>query len=189
MILLLDNFDSFTYNLVDYFNQLSVECNVIRNDADMQYVTQFDYEGVVLSPGPSTPDQSGCQNQVIDFYKDKLPMLGICLGHQAIGQFFGAQLTKAIKPMHGKLSEIICSEDYLFEGMEKKFNVVRYHSLVLEKLSDDLSVLALTDVGEIMAFKHNDFPIRALQFHPEAALTQNGFQLLKNWVSFNKITN
>lgn len=187
MVLLLDNFDSFTYNLADYLQQLDVECMVLNNKSTLASIQKLPLRGIVLSPGPETPEKAGCMPEVLSSFYNKLPILGVCLGHQAIGQFFGAQLLRAIKPMHGKISEIKCAEDYLFYGLPEKLKVVRYHSLVLQNLPACLSPIATTSEGELMAIKHNSLPIRGLQFHPEAILTESGLAMLKNWLSFNNI--
>lgn len=187
MVLLLDNFDSFTYNLADYLEQLDVECVVLNNQTTIETIRKLPIKGIVLSPGPETPDKAGCMPEVLTSFYNKLPILGVCLGHQAIGQFFGAKLVKAIKPMHGKVSEITCEEDYLFHGIPKNLKVVRYHSLVLQDLPTALSNIAVTAQGEVMAIKHKTLPIRGLQFHPEAILTESGLAMLKNWLSFNNI--
>lgn len=187
MVLLLDNFDSFTYNLADYLQQLGVECVVLNNQTSIASIQKLPIKGIVLSPGPETPEKAGILPGVIRAFYNKLPILGVCLGHQAIGQFFGARLVRALKPMHGKVSEISCEEDYLFHGIPKNIKVVRYHSLVLQEMPSSLSNIALTAEGEVMAIKHNTLPIRGLQFHPEAILTENGLVMLKNWLSFNNI--
>lgn len=187
MLLLLDNFDSFTYNLVDYFGQAGVEAKVVRNDVPLEEIKQLPVTAVVLSPGPGTPKQAGNLMDVIHYYHEKVPMLGICLGHQALGEFFGAKLEKGIKPMHGKVSEIICESDPIFESIPTKTEVVRYHSLVLRHTPQSILPLAHTEEGELMAFKHRALPLYALQFHPEAALTTYGLQMLKNWVSIANI--
>jgi anthranilate synthase/aminodeoxychorismate synthase-like glutamine amidotransferase len=187
MILLLDNFDSFTYNLVDYLEQAGATCKVIRNDASLDDIRRFDYEGIVLSPGPGTPQQAGCMTQVIEHYHNHLPILGICLGFQALGTYFGATLSKAIRPMHGKISEITIHTDPLFAQIPERLRVVRYHSLVLKELPSSLEGLALTAENELMAFRHRNLPLRGLQFHPEAILTEHGFQILKNWLTFHRI--
>ncbi len=191
-LLLLDNFDSFTYNLVDYLEQAGAYCQVLRNNVGLNEIRRFDYQGVVLSPGPGTPQQAGCMREVIAYYHQKLPMLGICLGHQALGEFFGARLVKATLPMHGKISSITHqagTPGSLFDQIPERINVVRYHSLVLREVEHPLVCLAKTDTQEIMAFRHKYLPIWGVQFHPEAVLTQYGHQLLKNWVSFNHIDN
>jgi anthranilate synthase/aminodeoxychorismate synthase-like glutamine amidotransferase len=187
VVLLLDNFDSFTYNLADYLQQLSVECRVMNNRARLQDIRELPLKGIVLSPGPETPEKAGCMPELIAACYDKIPILGICLGHQALGQFFGARLEKAQKPMHGKISEIHCQDDYLFHGLNRQLKVVRYHSLILNALPDCLSSIAQTVTGELMAIKHKELPLRGLQFHPEAILTESGLAMLKNWLSFNNI--
>jgi anthranilate synthase component 2 len=187
LILILDNFDSFTYNLVDYFSQLGVESRILRNNVSVSLITKYDYEGIVLSPGPETPDKAGCLMEIIDIYHDVIPILGICLGHQAIGQYFGSSLKMGQKPMHGKISTVLVEDDYIFKGLDTSIQVVRYHSLILDKISEPLSVIAQTESGEVMAIKHNQLPIRGFQFHPEAVLTTTGFEMLKNWILFNNI--
>ena len=187
MLLLLDNFDSFTYNLVDYFGQAGIEAKVVRNDVPLEEIKQLPVTAVVLSPGPGTPGQAGSLMDVIHYYHEKVPMLGICLGHQALGEFFGAKLEKGIRPMHGKVSEIICEPDPIFKGIPTKTEVVRYHSLVLRHTPESILPLAHTSEGELMAFRHKTLPLYALQFHPEAALTAYGLQMLKNWVTIANI--
>lgn len=187
MILLLDNFDSFTYNLVDYFNQLDVSCHVVRNNVPLAEVMEEKYEGIVISPGPEVPEKAGNLLQVLDQYHDKLPVLGICLGHQAIGQYFGASLVKGQRPMHGKISAITIQPDPLFDQIPERINVVRYNSLVIDKLSDNLLPLAFSHENELMALKHKKLPVWGIQFHPEAVLTEYGLQMLKNWLSCNRI--
>lgn len=188
MLLLLDNFDSFTYNLYDYFRQLGVEIEVRRNDVTLEELKAMPLEGIVLSPGPGTPEKAGVMPAVIDYYHDRLPMLGICLGHQALGQFFGAKVVKGLRPMHGKISEIQCVPDPIFAGLPSSIPVVRYHSLVVQESPEDLVPLAQTIDGELMAFKHAHLPLYALQFHPEAALTPHGLEMLRNWVNIANIT-
>ncbi|WP_347159558.1 anthranilate synthase component II [Pontibacter chitinilyticus] len=187
MLLLLDNFDSFTYNLVDYLGQLGVAAKVVRNDVPLQELAALPVTAVVLSPGPGAPQQAGSMMDVIRSYHERVPMLGICLGHQALGEFFGAKLEKAIKPMHGKISEIICEKDAIFEGLPTRMSVVRYHSLVLRHIPVSIVPLAHTQEGELMAFRHKTLPLYALQFHPEAALTTYGLHMLRNWVSIANI--
>ncbi|NLR90939.1 MULTISPECIES: anthranilate synthase component II [Flammeovirga] len=184
MILLLDNFDSFTYNLVDYFTQLGQKVEVVRNDAPLEEITPYKYEAVVLSPGPETPNKAGNMMEVIDHYHKTHPILGICLGHQAIGEYFGGKVHKAIKPMHGKMSEIECDiNSTLFNKIPKDLTVVRYHSLILDELSDDILITAKSKENEVMAIQHKTLPIDGVQFHPEAILTEYGLDILKNWIS------
>jgi len=181
-ILLIDNYDSFTYNLVDYFSQLGVKCEVRRNDVPITEITANKYDGVVISPGGEEPSKAGILMDVLDYYIGKLPILGICLGHQAIGQYFGARLVKAHKPMHGKLSRIKCNNHPMYRSIPKEHEVVRYNSLLLTDVSDPLQVVSQTTNGEVMAVTHNKMPIWGVQYHPEAALSQYGLETLKNWV-------
>ncbi len=183
-ILLLDNFDSFTYNLLDYLGRAGAVCDVRRNNIPLEILEQEDYAGVLLSPGPGKPQEAGNLIDVLAYFYQKLPILGVCLGHQAIGEFFGAKLMKAQKPMHGKISKIILTHDsVLFRGLPKQFGVVRYHSLVLQGLPECLKATALSEENEIMALEHISLPICGVQFHPEAALTDFGLQMIENWVS------
>lgn len=184
MILIVDNFDSFTYNLVDYFNQLGEECEVIRNDVNPENLDIDKYSAVVLSPGPGRPEDAGFLMNYIRVFEKQIPILGICLGHQALAQFFGAQIVKSIKPMHGKISKVYLMDihDELFEDMNDEFDVVRYHSLVVENIEGTiLCALAKTVENENMIFKHQFLPIYGIQYHPEAALTKYGLKILLNW--------
>lgn len=188
MILLLDNYDSFTYNLVDYFNQLGVEVKVFRNDEGFERITSHDYKAVVISPGPEIPEKAGKCMEVLRYYINKKPILGICLGHQAIGEHFGGELKKGLRPMHGKVTEIELQKDPVFADIPQKINVVQYNSLVIDKLPASIRVIAKSGNKEIMAVRHKDLPVWGLQFHPEAALTQYGLVILKNWLDYNDIT-
>ncbi|MBB3698678.1 gamma-glutamyl-gamma-aminobutyrate hydrolase family protein [Flammeovirga yaeyamensis] len=184
MILLLDNFDSFTYNLVDYFTQLGKKVEVVRNDTPLDEITPYKYEAVVLSPGPETPDKAGNMMEVIKHYHKTHPILGICLGHQAIGEFFGGQVHKALKPMHGKMSRISCdTSTVVFDRIPEELTVVRYHSLILDHLPEEVEVIAQSQQNEVMAIQHKHLPIYGVQFHPEAILTEFGLDILKNWIS------
>lgn len=182
MILLLDNFDSFTYNLVDYFTQLGQKVEVVRNTTPLEEIVVYKYDAVVLSPGPETPDKAGNMMDVIDYYHKTHPILGICLGHQAIGEYFGGKVIKAIKPMHGKISTIDASLSSLFLKIPPEFSVVRYHSLILSNVPNIVNVIALSKDDEIMAIEHKQLPIYGVQFHPEAILTEFGLDILKNWI-------
>jgi len=183
VILLLDNFDSYTYNLLDYFGQLGIASHVVRNDIDLTEIEKLDFDAIVLSPGPGIPRKAGNLMAVIERYHQTKPMLGICLGHQALGEFFGATLQKAIRPMHGKISQIFCEKDSIFENLPGQMPVVRYHSLVLDVQNTALIPLATTADQELMAFRHQTLPLYALQFHPEAILTTYGLDMLRNWVA------
>jgi anthranilate synthase component 2 len=186
-ILLVDNFDSFTFNLLDYLKQVGVTAHVCRNDVPLATLQEQEFDGVVLSPGPGTPTSAGNLLSVIEHYHQQLPMLGVCLGHQALGQFFGAHLERAAQPMHGKVSEIDCASDEpLFAGLPNRLAVTRYHSLVLNKLPEALVPLAFTadKNRELMALRHRTLPLYGVQFHPEALLTTHGLALLSNWVKY-----
>lgn len=183
MILIIDNFDSFTYNLVDYFKQLGCQVIVRRNNGPLDELESKAYDGIVLSPGPGIPKNAGKLMEIIAYHAGEKPILGICLGHQALAEYFGAMLVKARKPMHGKISQIYRVEDPVFSNLPTQFDVVRYHSLVCSQLPDVLRKLAWDEFGEIMAFRHNALPIYGLQFHPEAVLTQFGLDILRNWIN------
>jgi len=188
-LLVVDNFDSFTFTLVDYLRQAGATCRVLRNDAPWDQLTQ-PCDAVVLSPGPGTPRRAGRLMAVIEHFHQQVPMLGVCLGHQAIGEFFGADLSTADRPMHGKVSMInVDPSDKLFAGLPDRFGVTRYHSLVLRTLPGELVSTARTDQQEIMALRHRWLPLWGVQFHPEAALTEHGLSLIKNWVNFNQHEN
>lgn len=183
-ILIVDNYDSFTYNLFDYFCQLGTDCQVIRNDElSFEEFCNLEFDGLVFSPGPKRPADAGHLLSLIDFFHTKKPILGICLGHQGIGEYFGATLSKTRIPMHGKTSDIKHIEHPLFDAIPQWYTVMRYHSLGLENLADTpLEVLAETKEGEIMALAHRELPIFGVQFHPESILTEHGIALLENWV-------
>ncbi|MBX0292780.1 aminodeoxychorismate/anthranilate synthase component II [Hymenobacter sp. HSC-4F20] len=183
-LLLLDNFDSFTYNLLDYLQQLGCEVVVRRNDVPLSALRELAFDGIVLSPGPGTPGAAGILPAVIQEYHHQVPMLGVCLGHQALGEFFGAELRRAAQPMHGKVSEVKwLTPNPLSAGLPSCMPVTRYHSLVLGTVPPPLEVLArTTGEGEIMALRHRTLPLYGVQFHPEALLTPNGLALLGNWV-------
>ena len=184
---MLDNYDSFTYNLYDYFSRLGVEVVVVRNDSDNKLVFCNEYKGVILSPGPGEPRKANKLMKAIAYYHQKVPILGICLGHQALGEFFGANLKKN-RPMHGKISKIKCNTtDILYQNLPQEMNVVRYHSLVLSKIPDKLNITSYTPENEPMSFTHKILPISGIQYHPEAHLTENGMKILENWLKFNKL--
>ena len=183
MVLLLDNYDSFTYNLRDYVLQLGEECKVVRNDEmTMDELAALDFSSAIISPGPKTPANAGITMQFIERFQSSKPILGICLGHQAIGGFFGAKLVKAAKPMHGKTSLITHNGHFIFNGLPPQVEVMRYHSLILDELDKTpLKVIATTAENEVMAITHPQLKIVGVQFHPESILTTQGLQLLKNW--------
>jgi len=187
-VLLLDNYDSFTYNLYDYLLQTGVECDVYRNDAlPLAAFEQLDFQALVLSPGPKRPADAGLMLPLIRRYREQMPILGICLGHQALGESYGAQVVKARLPMHGKTSAIQHLEHPLFEGIPEYFEVMRYHSLLLDSLEGvPLRRIASSAENEIMALEHVTLPLLGVQFHPESILTEHGLQILKNWVKMTK---
>ena len=186
MLLMIDNYDSFTYNLVQYFGELGQEVKTFRNDQiTIEEIKKLDPKYVVISPGPCTPKESGISMQVIDSFKEKKPILGVCLGHQAIGAVFGANIIKAKELMHGKTSEIQHDDNFLFEGMPNNFTATRYHSLVIEEktLSEDLIVNARTEDGSIVGIQHRKLNVSGVQFHPESIMTENGKKLLSNFLN------
>lgn len=183
-VLLLDNYDSFTYNLYDYVLQTGATCDVVRNDA----LTTADFPALVfdallLSPGPKRPVDAGCLMGIIEYFHQKKPILGVCLGHQALGEFFGAPLIRAVLPMHGKTSVIRNDGSALFEGLPTEFEVMRYHSLLLASLEGTpLRPTAWSPAGEIMALEHPNLPLWGVQFHPESVLSMHGLALMQNWL-------
>ena len=186
MLLMIDNYDSFTYNLVQYFGELGQEVKTFRNDQiTIEEIRKLDPKYIVISPGPCTPKESGISMQVIDSFKEKKPILGVCLGHQAIGAVFGANIIKAKELMHGKTSEINHDGNFLFEGMPQNFIATRYHSLVIEEktLSRDFIVNARTEDGSIMGIQHCKLNVSGVQFHPESIMTKDGKKLLSNFLN------
>lgn len=184
-VLLLDNYDSFTYNLYDYLLQAGAQCEVVRNDAcSLEEFEQLDFDALVLSPGPERPARAGLMMPLLARLVPKKPILGICLGHQALGEFFGARLVPARHPRHGKTSPVIHYGHPIFDHLPPQFNVMRYHSLLLESLEGtSLQAIAHTHEGEIMALAHPTLPLLGVQFHPESVLTEWGLQLLENWIA------
>jgi anthranilate synthase/aminodeoxychorismate synthase-like glutamine amidotransferase len=186
MILLIDNYDSFVHNLARYFERLGVQTLVVRNDATtVAEVRRLSPQAIVLSPGPCTPNEAGCGVEIVRELHEEVPILGVCLGHQTIAAAFGANIIRANVPMHGRTSQVTHSESRLFEDVPKEFQVCRYHSLVVDDktLPSELAVTARTDDGTIMAIEHNKLPIVGVQFHPEATLTEHGYQILSNFLT------
>jgi anthranilate synthase/aminodeoxychorismate synthase-like glutamine amidotransferase len=182
-VLVIDNYDSFTFNLVQYLGELGAECRVVKNDAiDAAGVASADVAGVLVSPGPCTPNEAGVSLAAIT--NAKVPVLGVCLGHQSIGQAFGGNVVRAGRLMHGRTSPILHSNKGVFEGLPSPFEATRYHSLLVERASlpDCLEVTAWTAEGEIMGLAHRELPIEGVQFHPESVLTTHGKELVANWV-------
>ena len=186
MLLMIDNYDSFTYNLVQYFAQLGEEVRVFRNDEiTLEAVQNLHPQRIVISPGPCTPFEAGISVPVIEYFAGKIPLLGLCLGHQSIGQAFGGKIIHAKKVMHGKTSSITHKDQGVFKGLPAPFLATRYHSLVIEKesLPDCLEVTAWSEDGEIMGVRHKSYKVEGVQFHPESILTEHGHALLKNFLS------
>lgn len=177
-MLIIDNYDSFTYNLVQYFKILGENPTVVKNDESLPAKP---FSRIVISPGSGNPDTSGLSMEVLEKYHKTTPILGVCLGHQCIAQFFGAEIMRAKEPMHGKVSQIFHNAKGLFDGLPQGFNATRYHSLVVDNPPETLEVTAHTD-DVIMGLKHRDLPIYGVQFHPEAILTQYGLELLRNFI-------
>ena len=193
MLLMIDNYDSFTYNLVQYFGELEQEVSVYRNDQiTLRQIHQLEPEHIVISPGPCTPSQAGISVAVINEFMDKIPILGVCLGHQSIGQALGGHIVHANRIMHGKTSDIHHRNSDVFSGLESPFVATRYHSLVIEQesLPDCLEITAWTKtekggIDEIMGVRHKDFPVYGVQFHPESILTTFGHDLLRNFLQMD----
>ena len=189
MILLIDNYDSFTYNLFQYFKELGADVVVARNDKiTLKEIEKLSPESIIISPGPKTPSEAGVSEEVILKFHKSVPILGVCLGHQAIGEVFGGTIEKAPLPMHGKTSQIIHNAKSIFNSMSIPFPATRYHSLIISRdnLPEELEVIAWTEDNVIMGIRHRDYPTVGVQFHPESVMTENGRVLLKNFLT-NKI--
>lgn len=187
MILLIDNYDSFVHNLARYVRQLGRDVQVVRNDAlDAEGVMALEPEAIILSPGPCTPDEAGNSLAIVRACAGKVPTLGVCLGHQTIGQVFGGKVSRAVRPMHGKTSLITHNGECIFKDIPNPMKVTRYHSLIVqldEGGESPLVVDAVSEDGEIMAFHHRNLPVFGVQFHPEAILTEHGYDLLRNFLT------
>jgi para-aminobenzoate synthetase component II len=185
-ILVIDNYDSFVFNLVQYLGQLGADCEVRRNDEiSVAEVGRSGAAGVLLSPGPGTPERAGITMDVISAYAQKLPLFGVCLGHQAIGAAFGATVSRAPELLHGKTSEVHHTGAGVLAGLPDPFTATRYHSLAVEAetLPGEIEVTGRTDSGIVMAMRHRDLPVEGVQFHPESVLTQGGHTMLANWLA------
>jgi para-aminobenzoate synthetase component 2 len=186
MILVIDNYDSFTYNLVQYLGELGEEIVVKRNDEiDLEGIAALAPDHILISPGPCSPNEAGISLALIERFKGVIPIFGVCLGHQSIGQAFGGDVVRAEKLMHGKTSAIIHDGRSIFEGIPSPFTATRYHSLIVkrETLPDCLEITAETSDGEIMGLRHKDYLIEGVQFHPESIITENGLSMLRNFLS------
>jgi anthranilate synthase component II len=185
MLLMIDNYDSFTYNLVQYLGELGADVRVFRNDAiTLDEVAAMKPDQIVVSPGPCTPSEAGISVPLIKRFAGEIPILGVCLGHQAIGQAFGGRIVRAQRVMHGKLSPVTHDDRGVFAGVPSPFAVTRYHSLAIERASmpADLEVTAASDDGEIMGVRHRTLAVEGVQFHPEAILTEHGKRMLGNFL-------
>jgi anthranilate synthase component II len=185
MLLMIDNYDSFTYNLVQYLGELGADVQVYRNDAlTLAEIAVWKPEKIVISPGPCTPSEAGICVPLIQRFAGEIPILGVCLGHQAIGQAFGGRIVRAKRVMHGKLSQVTHRGDGVFRGVTSPLSATRYHSLVIERgtLPSCLEVTAESEDGEIMGVRHRELAVEGVQFHPEAILTQQGHEILANFL-------
>jgi len=189
MLLMIDNYDSFTFNLVQYFGELGAEVRVVRNDEiDLAGIEALAPEHLVISPGPCTPNEAGLSVAIIRHFAGRLPILGVCLGHQSIGQAFGGHIAHAREVMHGKNSPIYHADTGVFSGLDNPFQAIRYHSLVIERASLPacLEITAWTErdgaMDEIMGIRHRELPVQGVQFHPESILTEHGHKLLQNFL-------
>ncbi len=186
MILVVDNYDSFTYNIVQYLGSLGEELKVVRNDTvTLRQVEALAPEAIVISPGPGRPEDSGITLAVIERFFEQVPILGVCLGHQAIGMVFGAELVRAAKPMHGKVSQVYHDGKGVLKGLRNPFMAMRYHSLILpeETIKQPLKVSAYTLDGEVMGLRLDDLPVEGVQFHPESIGTAQGMQVIQNFLT------
>lgn len=190
MILVIDNYDSFTYNIVQYLGELGQECKVFRNDQiTVNEIRALSPNYIVISPGPCTPDEAGVCLDVIKDFAGEVPMLGICLGHQSIAQAFGGKIIRSPKMMHGKTSKVDHDGLTIFKNIPSPFTAMRYHSLIVESESvpDEFNITSKTDEGEIMSIRHRQFPIEGVQFHPESISTEFGKELLLNFINSYKL--
>ena len=184
MILLLDNYDSFTYNIAQILGLFKFEFDVIRNDKiSVSEIEEKSYKTLIISPGPGTPTSAGITKEAINYFKEKMPILGVCLGHQAIGEVFGGKVVRAPELMHGKTSDIFHDNRTIFNGLSNPFTATRYHSLIVQRntIPDELEITAETKKGIVMAMRHKEFAIEGVQFHPESILTKAGEQLFDNF--------
>jgi para-aminobenzoate synthetase component II len=184
-ILVIDNYDSFVFNLVQYLAQLGAECTVVRND-EVPADEAAKFDGVLISPGPGTPDKAGVSIEMIKFCaENRIPLFGVCLGHQAIGEAFGATVSRAPELLHGKTSQVIHNGAGVFTDLPSPFTATRYHSLAVERetIPEEIEITGSTESGVVMSMRHKSLPIEGVQFHPESVLTEHGHQMLANWLT------
>jgi para-aminobenzoate synthetase component II len=187
MILMIDNYDSFTYNLVQYLGELGQELVIKRNDqTSLEEIERLNPKFLMISPGPCSPNEAGISLKAIEYFAGKIPIFGVCLGHQSIAQVFEGDVVQADRLMHGKISQMFHDGKTIFTGMDNPFPATRYHSLIVKKetLPDCLEISAWTEEGEIMAIRHKSLPVEGVQFHPESIMTKDGKKLLKNFISY-----
>lgn len=190
MLLMIDNYDSFTYNLVQYFEELGEEVRVVKNDAvDISQISSMRPEAMVISPGPSSPREAGISIEAIQYFHDKIPILGVCLGHQSIACAFGGRVMVNYRMMHGKTSSIYHDQGSIYTGLNNPFIATRYHSLVVEEASlpECLEITARSEEGEIMGIRHRCWLVEGVQFHPESILTEEGKKLLSNFLQLKNL--
>lgn len=190
MILMIDNYDSFTYNLVQYLGEMGETLVVRRNDEiTVEEIERLAPDFLMISPGPCSPDEAGISLEAIEYFTGKIPIFGVCLGHQAIGQVFGGRVIRAGRLMHGKTSKVHHDGKTVYENVPNPFRATRYHSLIIEKdsMPDSFEISAWTEEGEIMGIRHKHLPIEGVQFHPESIMTENGKQLLRNFLEANRV--
>ncbi|NMF00116.1 aminodeoxychorismate/anthranilate synthase component II [Aneurinibacillus aneurinilyticus] len=186
MIVMIDNYDSFTYNLVQYLGEMGEELHVVRNDQlTCDEIAELAPSYLMISPGPCTPNEAGISLEAIERFAGKIPVFGVCLGHQSIAQVFGGNVIRAERLMHGKTSQVFHNGKGIFAGLPNPFRATRYHSLIVEResLPDCLEITAETAEGEIMALRHRELPVEGVQFHPESIMTEHGKQLLRNFLT------
>lgn len=189
MLLMIDNYDSFVYNLMRYFAELDQEVMIVRNDKiTLEEIEKIKPAGIIISPGPKSPKDAGISLEILEKFKGEIPILGICLGHQCIGHYFGSQVVKGEKPVHGKISYIKHNDSGVFKGIKNPLRVTRYHSLVVDSkmLGEDLEITAETEDRVIMGLRHKQYEIHGVQFHPEAEMTEEGHALLNNFIKITK---
>ncbi len=190
MLLMIDNYDSFTYNLVQYLGELGADIDVYRNDkVTVDEITELDPKRIVISPGPCTPNEAGISVEVIRRFAGRVPLLGVCLGHQSLAFAFGGEIIRADRLMHGKTSLVKHDNQTIFEGLPNPFEATRYHSLIVNKetLPDDFEISAVTEEGEIMGLRHLPTGAEGVQFHPESILTKSGMDLLRNFLELDSV--
>ena len=183
-ILVVDNYDSFVFNIVSYLAQLGADVDVLRND-EIDIDAALTYDGILISPGPGTPEEAGVSMDLIRAAQGKVPVFGVCLGHQAIGAVYGAHVTRAPELLHGKTSQVSHEQHGVFEGLPEPFTATRYHSLAIEddSVPECLEVTARSESGVIMGVRHRDYAVEGVQFHPESVLTEGGYRILANWLA------